>query len=320
MVKDELENCGASQIAWNLTSAALSYFERDTASNESPILNLFHAWNDVCERIHLVDKSLTADEDYALTNELSDECRKIEKRMLALPAENALDIVAKFFAYSGGGDFLVDDPSVLAEAASWLAAPTSRDALDIARSYTTERQVDDPLLALFAEYRAQSDWLSANGVNEATVEWKAMDTANIATINRMSKNAPKPNSLAGVAAAIRYALDEDALIDNTAKGPLKAALAYLDEAQTCFLTESASGPVVTAISPTLGKVFRSSGRDVDTQLKVLVDQFKEDAKAIDPTIKGAWIGHDMSLDDREQALMSIYFERDHAPFVRRSKA
>jgi hypothetical protein len=39
--------------------------------------------------------------------------------------------------------------------------------------------------------------------------------------------------------------------------------------------------------------------------------------AIDPTIKGAWIGHDVTLEGRDNTLMAVYIEREHAPFISR---
>lgn len=48
----------------------------------------------------------------------------------------------------------------------------------------------------------------------------------------------------------------------------------------------------TTISPALAKVYRTGVTDTNTMLVELADRFKEDAKAIDPSIKGAWFGHD----------------------------
>lgn len=68
----------------------------------------------------------------------------------------------------------------------------------------------------------------------------------------------------------------------------------------------------TTITPTLGKAYRSGAKTVDQLLVNLMDQFVEDAKAIDPTIIGAWVGRDMTTRGRDPggAVQSVFLERE----------
>lgn len=77
--------------------------------------------------------------------------------------------------------------------------------------------------------------------------------------------------------------------------------------------------VATEISPTLSRVYRSGAQTMDDQLSELVTQFKLDAMAIDPSIKGAWVGRDMTIEGRDNAVMSIFLERDSNPFIQRRR-
>lgn len=74
---------------------------------------------------------------------------------------------------------------------------------------------------------------------------------------------------------------------------------------------------VSRISPALGAALRSGAKTTDQILIELMDQFVEDAKAIDPTILGAWVGRDLTLPGRQRdpggAVQSVFFERAHAP-------
>lgn len=78
---------------------------------------------------------------------------------------------------------------------------------------------------------------------------------------------------------------------------------------------------VSVIPPALARVYRTGAKDVDTQLKVLADQFYQDAKLIDPTITGAWFGydHDPKLEGRDP-LFTLIFERGESEALRRSRA
>jgi hypothetical protein len=55
-------------------------------------------------------------------------------------------------------------------------------------------------------------------------------------------------------------------------------------------------------------------------LEDLAREFKARAMAIDPSITGAWFGMDHMVPGEQSALMSVYFERKHAPFARPAKS
>lgn len=85
-------------------------------------------------------------------------------------------------------------------------------------------------------------------------------------------------------------------------------------------TAPAGAASVERISPALSAVYRSGAETIDAQLTELVDQFKRDAMAIDPTITGLWMGKDLTFDDRPHgAVQSVFLERDHAPFAQRRR-
>jgi len=119
-----------------------------------------------------------------------------------------------------------------ADAMAWIARDLAEKLAKAVGNRTSEiakrRAEPDPLVALLVEYSAQATWLNANGNDEESAEFKVTDAAIKATMDRMKCAAPAPTTLAGVAAAIRYALDEDCLIDRTAEGPLKACLPFLE--------------------------------------------------------------------------------------------
>lgn len=71
----------------------------------------------------------------------------------------------------------------------------------------------------------------------------------------------------------------------------------------------------SVVAPTIAAVYRTGAVDIDAQLRELADQFKRDAMAIDPTIKGMWLGHSFEVPGRESAVMSIFLERDSDPFI-----
>ncbi len=86
------------------------------------------------------------------------------------------------------------------------------------------------------------------------------------------------------------------------------------------ITAAVAAPAAaTAISPALSKVYRDGAVSIDDQLSALVTQFKTDAMAIDPSIKGAWVGRDMTIEGRTAAVMQIFLERDSNPFVQRRR-
>ena len=72
---------------------------------------------------------------------------------------------------------------------------------------------------------------------------------------------------------------------------------------------------VTAMSPALGRALRGSTdvNDIDTQLTILFEQFNRDARAIDPTITGAWVMRDLTVKGRacdpRGAISCIAFQR-----------
>lgn len=78
---------------------------------------------------------------------------------------------------------------------------------------------------------------------------------------------------------------------------------------------------ITRLSPALGRVVRAVPDDIDAQLNELASQFLNDAKAIDPTIKGGWICNTLLLENRPPsgAVAGVYFERDEAPLVRKRR-
>lgn len=82
-------------------------------------------------------------------------------------------------------------------------------------------------------------------------------------------------------------------------------------------SHNTSAPVgaTTTISPTLGKVYRSGAATTDQLLVELCDQFKLDAKAIDPTITGLWLYRDLTAPNRDPrgAVSGFFIEREHAP-------
>lgn len=83
------------------------------------------------------------------------------------------------------------------------------------------------------------------------------------------------------------------------------------------LATGAAAGAFTAISPALSKVFRTGATDVDAMLRELVLQFKIDAMSIDPTIKGVWIGHDLTFKGRSNAVFQVNFEREGSMFFNR---
>ena len=89
-------------------------------------------------------------------------------------------------------------------------------------------------------------------------------------------------------------------------------------------TPTRPGGATTAISPSLGRAYRSGAATVDQLLVELADQFIADAKAIDPTITGGWMYRDLTRGGRERdphgAVQGFYLEREHAPLVRKAGA
>jgi hypothetical protein len=87
-------------------------------------------------------------------------------------------------------------------------------------------------------------------------------------------------------------------------------------------TPARPGGATTAISPSLGKAYRSGAKSVDQLLVELVDQFKLDAMAIDPTITGAWLARDMTMRGRDPggAVHGLFLERENSPLVRKAGA
>lgn len=85
-------------------------------------------------------------------------------------------------------------------------------------------------------------------------------------------------------------------------------------------TTSAPSGATTAISPSLGKAYRSGAKSVDQLLVELADQFIADAKAIDPTITGGWLYRDLTAPERDDrgAVQGFYLEREHAPMCRKA--
>lgn len=77
---------------------------------------------------------------------------------------------------------------------------------------------------------------------------------------------------------------------------------------------------VTKISPNVAKVFRTGAVDVDDQLAELARLFTEDARAIDPTISGMWLGSDMTFKGRAAAVFSVTFERKGSEFLKPARA
>lgn len=89
-------------------------------------------------------------------------------------------------------------------------------------------------------------------------------------------------------------------------------------------TPTRPGGATTAISPSLGRAYRSGAKTVDQLLVELADQFIADAKAIDPTITGGWLYRDLTRGGRERdphgVVQGFYLEREHAPLVRKAGA
>tara|TARA_R100000365_G_C2690038_1_gene32251 strand:+ start:268 stop:543 length:276 start_codon:yes stop_codon:yes gene_type:complete len=85
---------------------------------------------------------------------------------------------------------------------------------------------------------------------------------------------------------------------------------------------SATGGATTTLSPTLGRAYRSGAATIDQLLLELMDQFKRDAMAIDPTIIGAWVCRDLTAHDRDPggAVHGIVLEREHTRLVRKAGA
>lgn len=67
---------------------------------------------------------------------------------------------------------------------------------------------------------------------------------------------------------------------------------------------------LASVNSVVASVAKTGAKTVDAQLVELADKFKEAAKIIDPTIKGAWFGH--SADDNK--LFWVQLERDRDPF------
>lgn len=72
---------------------------------------------------------------------------------------------------------------------------------------------------------------------------------------------------------------------------------------------------VSKLSPALGNALRSGATTTDQLLVELVDQFKLDAMAIDPTILGVWLYRDMTMLGRDPsgAVQGLFIERKHSP-------
>lgn len=72
---------------------------------------------------------------------------------------------------------------------------------------------------------------------------------------------------------------------------------------------------VTKISPAMSIALRSGASTVDQLLVELVDQFKRDAMAIDPTITGLWLYRDQTMPGRDLggAVQGLFLDRAHAP-------
>jgi hypothetical protein len=68
------------------------------------------------------------------------------------------------------------------------------------------------------------------------------------------------------------------------------------------------------IPPALATVYRSGAVGTHQELVELVDQFKRDAMAIDPSITGIWMFTDQTIPDLPHGLVQgLYIEREHAP-------
>ena len=77
---------------------------------------------------------------------------------------------------------------------------------------------------------------------------------------------------------------------------------------------------VGAIPYSTARAMRAAAdpNDVDTMLKALATQFIADAKLIDPSIEGAWLCVDHTLENRDAAPQMICFERAGSPFITRT--
>ncbi|MBL8577696.1 MAG: hypothetical protein JNK47_10750 [Mesorhizobium sp.] len=364
LVKEELHDTRGDTIALNLTTAALAYFERTAARSTSPLLQLFQAWDDVQKRLRTVDPTLTPEEDDAFTNTLSKECCEIERRMLALPAEDALDFVAKFVVLSGGGDFPLNEPSVLAEAASLLASPPSGA---IASDHITEtadaelvelghefekakadaRPLDAERRRLFDVYESEAEAraiaehdhkrrrqiMKSSGYLAASDAFTAKHNEAVRLMKHIYRK--RATTLAGFAvklSAVTFDQFDFELGTYDCEDVAEKQLVRLERDMRRIVQDAnrapwrtpsqTAAPTLNMVAPTLARVYRTGAIDVDTLLEELLVQFKSDAQAIDPTIKGAWVGRDLTMEGRvpSGAVSSVYFERDHAPFVRRRQA
>jgi hypothetical protein len=89
----------------------------------------------------------------------------------------------------------------------------------------------DPLLSAIEAYRAKVSLLAETDTSHCASideENEAFYAIYGAEQDVLTEAAPMPTSIAGVREAIRLALEEDAICDRVAEGPLRAALAYLD--------------------------------------------------------------------------------------------
>lgn len=69
----------------------------------------------------------------------------------------------------------------------------------------------------------------------------------------------------------------------------------------------ANGRKIAQVRDILEDVRASGAETVEAQLTVLFDKFNTAARAIDPSIKGSWMGRDMTLENKPYI---IGFERD----------
>lgn len=91
-------------------------------------------------------------------------------------------------------------------------------------------EAHDPLADVIIEYRAGVAALNAIPIGEITKENEdAIVYASYGQASdRIHYSTPSATSLRGVAEAIRYTLDADALVDQGCEKVLRSALAYLD--------------------------------------------------------------------------------------------
>ncbi|MGB3897009.1 MAG: hypothetical protein WA973_00465 [Mesorhizobium sp.] len=125
----------------------------------SPIMTLFREFEAKCRQAG--DMSV----DDKVSDALLDECRSIEKRIMAIPVSSAQDLAAKLIAYTRYGEFMLDEAGeggLLDEAIAMLAVQEHPDAelIELGRQFEIAKAKARPLEKERARLFAESERLA----------------------------------------------------------------------------------------------------------------------------------------------------------------